>query len=344
MKKENNYNYSPLIEPIIITEQEWPEGTLPLVHTRTMSYMHENYIRDCIEGILMQKTTFPVQVLIHDDASADDTADIVREYELKYPNLIKAYYQTENSYTKKDKRKRRLTFSSWRIGKYEALCEGDDYWTDPLKLQKQFDFLENNEEFILCTHNHSTKYVERDDATDKVKYDHSFSYDLNFYFDNQITPTLTSFFRNIFRDFSYLAKENIFSDFFLFFELLKHGKGYYMVDNMATYRVHNQGVCSGLSEEQKILNHIIMFKHLHKYNSWLFQIRPQIARYYLIHFNYTLRVKKEKWPMWSDLINYFKYKTGFFELTITFLLYIPLYLIRYWLPNVLSFSKNNSEA
>lgn len=147
------YSYTPLYEPIAISEQEWPEGTLPLVHTRTMTFMHENYIRDCIEGILMQKTTFPVQVLIHDDASTDKTAEIVREYELKYPRLIKAYYQKENSYSKPDKHKRREEFMSWRIGKYEAICEGDDYWIDPLKLQKQVDFLESNPEYSMCFHN-----------------------------------------------------------------------------------------------------------------------------------------------------------------------------------------------
>jgi len=126
MTEENKYIFTPLPEPIPITEQNWPDGILPLVHTRTMTFNHENYIRDCIEGILMQKTTFPVQVLIHDDASTDKTADIVKEYELKYPRLIKAYYQKENSYTKPDKLERRKEFESWRIGKYEAICEGDD--------------------------------------------------------------------------------------------------------------------------------------------------------------------------------------------------------------------------
>jgi hypothetical protein len=129
----------------------------------------------------------------------------------------------------------------------------------------------------------------------------------------------------------------MFSDFFLFFELLKHGKGYYMVDNMATYRVHEQGVCSGLSEEQKILNHIIMFKHLYKYNPWISQISHHIARYHLNHFNYTLRINKKRRPEWSDLINYFKYEPGFFRILATFLFFVPFYLFRYWLPNILSF-------
>ena len=144
MSLESQFNFVPLSSPILITEQEWPEGTLPLVHTRTMTFNQENYVRECIEGILMQKTTFPVEILIHDDASTDKTSKIIREYELKYPKLIKTYYQKENSHTKPDKHKRREVFMNFRLGKYEAICEGDDYWTDPLKLQKQTDYLEKN--------------------------------------------------------------------------------------------------------------------------------------------------------------------------------------------------------
>lgn len=112
-------------------------------------YNHEKYIRDALDGFVMQKTSFPVEVLIHDDASTDRTAEIIREYERKYPELIKPVYEEENQYSKDVRTIRRIQRERIR-GKYVALCEGDDYWTDPLKLQKQFDFMEQNPDYTLC--------------------------------------------------------------------------------------------------------------------------------------------------------------------------------------------------
>lgn len=113
------------------------------------AFNHGKYIRDALEGFVSQKTDFPFEVLVHDDASTDNTAEIIREYEEKYPDIIKPIYQTENKYSKGIKINR--TYQTPRIkGKYVAVCEGDDYWTDPLKLQKQCDFLDNNPEYSMC--------------------------------------------------------------------------------------------------------------------------------------------------------------------------------------------------
>ena len=115
------------------------------------AYNHEKYIRDALDGFVMQKTNFPFEVLIHDDASTDKTADIIREYEKKYPDIIKPIYQTENQYSKAPGAVGRIQLA--RVtGKYIAVCEGDDYWTDPLKLQKQYDAMERHPEVDICAH------------------------------------------------------------------------------------------------------------------------------------------------------------------------------------------------
>lgn len=121
----------------------------PLVSVRCITYNHEPYIAQAIDGFLMQKTDFPFEVIIHDDASTDKTADIIREYEKKYPLIIKPIYQTENQYSKRNGSIAKAIDPKLK-GKYIAFCEGDDYWIDPNKLQMQVDFLEKNPEYGMC--------------------------------------------------------------------------------------------------------------------------------------------------------------------------------------------------
>lgn len=116
-----------------------------------ITYNQRDYISDALDSFLMQKTNFKYEILVHDDASTDGTADILREYEKKYPDIIKVIYQTENQYSKGIKITLEYLLPLYK-GKYIAYCEGDDYWTDPYKLQKQFDYMENNEECSLCMH------------------------------------------------------------------------------------------------------------------------------------------------------------------------------------------------
>lgn len=117
----------------------------------TLAFNHEPYIRQCLDGLLMQKTDFAFEVLIHDDASTDNTALIIREYQDQFPNIIKPVFQTENQYSKGIPIGATFLYPKAQ-GKYIAECEGDDYWTDPLKLQKQVDFLESHSDFSICFH------------------------------------------------------------------------------------------------------------------------------------------------------------------------------------------------
>lgn len=115
------------------------------------TYNHEKYIAKALDGFLMQKTSFQYEILVHDDASTDRTADIIREYEKKYPDRMFPIYQTENQYSKRDGSIGRIQYGRVR-GKYIAVCEGDDYWTDPLKLQKQYEAMEQHPEADMCAH------------------------------------------------------------------------------------------------------------------------------------------------------------------------------------------------
>ena len=113
----------------------------PLVTIRCMTYNHEKYIASAIEGFLSQKTTFPFVIYIHDDCSQDATAQIIRQYQDKFPHIIQATYESENQWSKKDGSLTRIVNSKIHT-KYEAICEGDDYWIDEYKLEKQINYLE----------------------------------------------------------------------------------------------------------------------------------------------------------------------------------------------------------
>ena len=137
-----------------------------LVSISCLTYNHAPFIRDCLEGFLIQKTTFKYEVLIHDDASNDGTKEIIEEYQLKYPDIIFPIYQKENQFSKGYRGFNQKYNYPRSRGKYIALCEGDDYWTDPLKLQKQVDFLEVNSDCSLCFH--ASKSIRNNDPGDFI--------------------------------------------------------------------------------------------------------------------------------------------------------------------------------
>lgn len=115
-------------------------------------YNHEKYLKRALDGFVNQKTSFDYEVIIHDDASTDSSAEIIHYYEQKYPNLIKPIYQKENQYSKGVKINDQFIFPRVK-GEYIAMCEGDDYWIDENKLQQQVEFLDKHPEYVACVHN-----------------------------------------------------------------------------------------------------------------------------------------------------------------------------------------------
>ena len=128
------------------------DQTRPLVSISCITYNHGPYIRQALEGFLSQKTDFPYEILIHDDASTDDTQEIIREYEKMYPEVIRPIYRTENQYSKGICNVSGAFNFPRARGKYIAMCEGDDYWTDPGKLQLQADYMERHPDCSMCFH------------------------------------------------------------------------------------------------------------------------------------------------------------------------------------------------
>lgn len=120
-----------------------------LVSVNCAVYNHAPYLRQCLDGFIMQKTDFCFEVIVHDDVSTDGSVEIIKEYADKYPDIIKPIYEIENQYSKHDGSVRRIMLNA-SSGKYIAMCEGDDYWIDPCKLQKQVDFMESHPDYGLC--------------------------------------------------------------------------------------------------------------------------------------------------------------------------------------------------
>ena len=213
-------------------------------------YNHEPYLRECLEGFVMQQTNFLYEILIHDDASTDGSVAIIREYEQKYPNLFKPIYQKENQYSK--------GVSIWRDiqipraqGKYIAICEGDDYWTDPLKLQKQVDILEADETLMACctdcsvVDNHSALLKEKRGGV--VKGDIQGRYNLrDFFRDNHQYPTLSVVYRRAHtREVQQKHAHTInafLGDWTLWICLLIYGDMYFLDEVTCAYRINPTSV------------------------------------------------------------------------------------------------------
>ena len=248
----------------------------PLVAIHCLVYNHAPYLRDCLEGFVMQQTNFPFVAVVHDDASTDNSAAIIREYEQKYPHIFKPIYEIESIYKKGGFGaidNVMLHAINATNAKYVAMCEGDDYWTDPLKLQKQVDFMEANPEYVLCCHRYKI-YNQNDGTWDKDYVHQLFEISPNgFSFSNQenfkvwITKTLTLLIRqDALRKMPSKKGFKYWRDVHMNYYLLKQGKGFCMPLEGSVYRRHQGGIFSALQQTQQRRIGMKIWYELLKYN------------------------------------------------------------------------------
>lgn len=224
----------------------------PLVSIRTSTYNHGPYIKQCIEGVLMQKTNFPFEYIIGEDCSTDETREIVFDYAKRYPNIIRVITANYNVGSKANGRR---CINACR-GKYMAICEGDDYWIDPYKLQKQVDFLEEHSEYSFsCTafRFYYQKEGSFSDFSNKINCAKLTHRDLIIAILNKNSfriQTNTVVFRKeiylqLLKDDPFLYSSNYFlmGDTQLWVGLLSYGKLHYLNEFTAVYRIVAGSAC-----------------------------------------------------------------------------------------------------
>lgn len=234
----------------------------PLVSIRTSTYNHGPYIKQCIEGVLMQKTNFAFEYIIGEDFSTDETREIVFDYARKYPNIIRVITADYNVGSKANGRR---CINACR-GKYMALCEGDDYWTDPLKLQKQVDFLEGHPEYTMCFHN-ACVLNETNYKFELVRIENR-DYDIRELFEEWLVPTASILaIKKVFD--KYTSHPDLLNgDIFIVLSAVSLGKVRGMKDVMSVYRLQDKGLTisrvkdAPMELEKKYVKHFLLLKSI----------------------------------------------------------------------------------
>lgn len=234
-----------------------------MVSVICLTYNHERYIRQTLEGFVSQITTFDFEVVIHDDASTDNTAAIIREFAEQYPAIFKPVFQTENQYSKRTPIYK-LFAEPLVKGKYVALCEGDDYWIDPQKLQKQYDVMEKNPSCSMCTHK-IREILEDGTATKvfrpqkKLKEGRISLFEflkIQRYYPFQTASFFmkTSLWRTLVKDPPAFKRASNVGDEPMLLFMLAEGDLYYLSECMSVYRVFSKGSWSSMnkSDPEKI--------------------------------------------------------------------------------------------
>ena len=268
----------------------------PTVSIICLTYNQEKYVRDCLEGFVMQQTSFPFEVLVYDDASTDSTPEIIRDYAAKYTEIFKPTLYQENNFSKGLGYVGLYTGIKEAKGVYVAYCEGDDYWTDPLKLQKQVDFLEAHPNYEVCAHETLIKN-DRYKQLDGLLFN-EFNKNLfvsttkkHYTFEDALTGNIFHVSSLMYRNFPIQLPEWLpqvsAADMVLFMLLAEKGDVYVMPEVMSVYRSHEESLTSSNKEYNSSVLYYLnlsipVLGLLNQYWNGQYQskIYPIIARYY----------------------------------------------------------------
>lgn len=249
----------PIFRQDIIPTPGFNISTLPMVSICCLAYNHVGSIEKAIQSFLMQKTDFPVEIFIHDDASTDGTVHILQKYELENPDRIRLLIQPENQYSIGKSLYEiytQIVFPQLR-GKYIAICEGDDFWTDSLKLQKQVHFLEENPDYSVCFHNVGFTGDTETDFHEHEKYYKNVlgsrkSFELSDLIRNNFIPNCSVVYRNCVETFPDLFSSTVFPDWPLHIIFAHKGKIGYLNQIMAVHHKRADGIWEGLSLDSRM--------------------------------------------------------------------------------------------
>lgn len=239
----------------------------PLVSISVVTFQHKNYIKQCLDGILMQQTTFPFEIILGEDESTDGTREICIEYAEKYPDIIKLFLRSRKDviYISGNPTGRFNFMENLKSckGKYIAICEGDDFWIDSYKLQKQIDFLESNNDFTLCFHNAEILNIRGKEST-KMNMHNKLSksiYNTKDLLQQWFIPTASIVYRN-YNDFVFPEwfKNCQSGDIALLLLLSLKGNFKYIDDVMSSYRLHNTGISNNHNGYNKVFSMIFLYQ------------------------------------------------------------------------------------
>ena len=251
-------------------------------------YNHATYLRQCLDGFIMQQTNFRFVAIVHDDASTDHSAEIIREYAVKYPDIIRPIYETENQWSKSDGSLTKIMDAAIDAtgAKYVAICEGDDYWTDSHKLQKQISFLEEHPYFSMCCH--AAKVINETSRNVDIGCERMMTREYTFddAFPSWNIPSASIVFRKEMVDSYPITMSDCFcaGDVVLILKCMHVGRVWGFSDKMSVYRMNAGGLTS---QKQTMQNQLKMCKHYKALIHNFPHINPDYAHRYIAMINYT---------------------------------------------------------